>query len=65
MEEFINWFKRERHGASLDKMAIDLGKKQIGKKKSTRKRSNAVKVPVTQMIDILEQNSSATKNKFL
>ena len=44
-------------------MTIDLGKKQIGKKKSTRKRSNAVKVPVTQIIDILEQNSSITKNK--
>ena len=44
-------------------MTIDLGNKQIGKKKSTRKRSNAVKVLVTQMIDILEQNSSTTKNK--
>ena len=46
-------------------MTIDPGKKQNGKKKSTRKRSNAVKVPVTQMIDILDQNSSTTKNKVL
>ena len=46
-------------------MTVDLGKKQIGKKKSARKRSNAAKVPVTQMIDILEQNSAATKNKVL
>ena len=38
-------------------------KKQIGKKNSTRKRSNAIKVPVTQIIDILEQNSFTTKNK--
>ena len=35
------------------------------KKKSTRKRTNAVKVPVTQIIGILEQNSSTTKNKVL
>ena len=46
-------------------MTVDLGKKQIDKKKSTRKRSNAAKVSVTQMIDILEQNSAATKNKVL
>ena len=63
MEEFLKWFKKGRHGASLEKVTIDLGKKQIGKKKSARKRSNAVKVPVTQTTDILEQNSSATKNK--
>ena len=44
-------------------MTIDLRKKYIGKKKSTRKRNNAVKVPVTQMIDTLDQNSSTTKNK--
>ena len=63
LEKFLNWFKRRRYGANLEKMTIDLGKKQIGKKKNTIKRSNAVKVPVTQIIDILEQNSSATKNK--
>ena len=63
LEEFLNWFKRGRHAANLEKMTMDLGKKQIGKKKSTRKRSNTVKVPVTQIIDILEQNSSTTKNK--
>ena len=44
-------------------MTIDLGKKQIGKKKITRKRSNAVNVPVTQRIAILEQNSSTIKKK--
>ena len=65
LEEFLNWFIKGRHGASLEKMTIDLGKKQIGKKKSTRNRSNAVEVPVKQMINILEQNSSATKNKVL
>ena len=47
----------------MEKMTIDLGKKQIGKKKSTRKRSNAVKGPVTQIVDTLEQKSSTTKNK--
>ena len=65
MEEFLNWFKRGRQGASLEKMTINLGKKQVCKKNSTRKRSNVVKAPVTQMIDILEQNSSTTKNKIL
>ena len=63
LEEFLNWFKRRRHGANLEKMTTDLGKKQVAKKKSTKKRSNAVKGPVTQIIDTLEQNSSTTKNK--
>ena len=54
LEEFLNWFKRGRHSANLESMKIDLAKKQIGKKKSTRKTSNVVKFPVTQMIDILE-----------
>ena len=30
-----------------------------------RKRKNAVKVPVTQMIDILDENSSTTKSQVL
>ena len=32
-------------------------------KKSTNKRSNAVKAPVAQMIDTLDENSSTTTNK--
>ena len=46
-------------------MTADLGKKQSDKKKSTSKRSNAGKIPVTQTIDVLEQNSSATESKVL
>ena len=65
MEELLNWFKRGRHCASLEKMTADLGKKQSGKKKSTRKRSNAGKIPVTQSIDILEQDSSGIESKVL
>ena len=45
LEEFLNWFKRGRHGTSLEKMTTDPGKKQSAKKTSTRKRSNAVKNP--------------------
>ena len=65
MEELLNLFKRGRHCASLEKMTADLGKKQSDKKKSTSKRSNAGKIPVTQTIDVLEQNSSATESKVL
>ena len=65
LEEFLNWLKRGRQGASLEKMAINLGKKQICKKNSTRKGSNLVKASVTQTIDILEQNSFTNKNKVL
>ena len=46
-------------------MTADLGKKQSDKKKSTSKRSNAGKIPMTQTIDVLEQNSSATESKVL
>ena len=46
-------------------MTINIGKKQVCKKNSKRKRSNVVKAPVTQMIDILEQNNPTTKNKVL
>ena len=43
LEEFLNWFIKGRHGASLEKMTIDLGKKQIGKKKAQRKESTQLK----------------------
>ena len=46
-------------------MTADLGKKQSDKKKSTSKRSNAGKIPMTQTIDVLDQNSSATESKVL
>ena len=39
LEEFLNWFKRRRHGANLEKMTIDLGKKEIIKKKHKEKKS--------------------------
>ena len=64
LSEFIAWFKRTKKDTNLVDMALAAGPKRAGKKPSSRKRTNAKRKPVEEVVDLLQSqgcNSQANK----
>ncbi len=59
LNQFICWFKRRRKSASITDLALQGGLKTVGKKPSTRKRSNKKKDEIVQYVDLIQLDEKA------
>ena len=56
LQQFVEWFRRSKCGASVSALALNGAPKSMGRKGNGRKRSNKKRADIEEVVNILDEN---------